>query len=262
MSQAAPDLPGDVRRQIDDHLDAIERVLLRGNVSRSERRNIVDEVETQIYDMLAARSDQDPVAAVTAILAELDPPAAYAPEPPVGADLGPTQTPAAAEADIFGSFRERLFSGNLRRWWRQWWSPSSSGRRVSPPAVVGAVWAGLALFLTMVAAAGHRPPDALVGLTLLVDCSAILGVTVLGFIALRRIRRSEGREYGLPLALVEAFLLPMALLNLALIGILAATDGAGLVVLAGLIIIAANVALGRYAWRRCGPRFLDRVASF
>lgn len=296
MSQAAPSLPDDVRRRIDDHLDAIERVLLAGEVSRTERRTIVDEVETQIYDMLAARPEQEPAAAVTAILAALDPPAAYASAPgateqggtgpcgrpdgspgpcgqtegspgPCGRPEGTTapsvaSEPAAAASDMFKPFREGLMISNLRRQWRRWWSPSSSHRRVSPPAVVGAVWAGLALFLALMSAAAHRPPDPLIGLLLLVGLSGIVGVTVLGFVAVRRIRRSEGREYGLPLALVEAFLFPTILTNLALLGLLSATDGAGLVVLAGMIIIAANIALGRYAWRRFGPRFLDRVASY
>lgn len=262
MSQAAPDLPDDVRRRIDDHLDAIERVLLRGNVTRIERRSIVDEVETQIYEMLAARPEQESAAAVVAILAELDPPAAYAPEEAVSSNPVRSEAPSTAEPELFRSFRERLLMGNLRRQWRRWWSPSAQARRVSPPAVVGAVWAGFALFLVMLAAASGRPPEPLIGLMLLVGCSGTVGVTLLGFIALRRIRRSEGCEYGLPLALVEAFLFPAVLANLALIGILAATDGAGLVVLAGLIIIAANVSLGRYAWRRFGPGFLDRVASF
>ena len=276
MSQAAPSLPDDVRRRIDDHLDAIERVLLAGEVSRTERRTIVDEVETQIYDMLAARPEQDPATAVTAILAALDPPAAYAGSPgltgqgspcPCGQPEGTTTSSAASEqaaaaSDMSKPFREGLLIGNLRRQWRRWWSPSSSHRRVSPPAVVGAVWAGLALFLALMSAAAHRPPDPLIGLLLLVGLSGIVGVTVLGFVAVRRIRRSEGREYGLPLALVEAFLFPTILANLALIGLLSATDGAGLVVLAGLIIIAANIALGRYAWRRFGTRFLDRVGSY
>ncbi|HEX7447569.1 MAG TPA: hypothetical protein VF306_08490 [Pirellulales bacterium] len=263
MSQVTPDLPDDARRRIDDHLDAIERVLLRGNVTRSERRSIVDEVETQIYEMLAARPEQEPAAAVAAILTELDPPAAYAPDEAAGAaDTASAQTPPTAESERFRSFRERLLLSELRRQWRRWWSPSAQARRVSPPAVVAAVWAGFALFLAMLAAASGRPPEPLVGLMLLVGCSGCVGVTLLGFIALRRIRRSEGREYGLPLALIEAFLFPAILANLALIGILAATDGAGLVVLAGLIIIAANVSLGRYAWRRFGPGFLDRVASF
>ena len=272
MSQAIPHLPDDVRRRIDDHLDAIEGVLLRGNVSRTERRSIVDEVETQIYDMLAARPEQEAATAITAILAELDPPSAYAPEETASAAparpeaglgaCGRSETPSAAESDRFRPFRERLLIGNLRRQWRDWWSPSSPERRVSPPAVVAAIWSGLALFLAMMCAAAGRPPEPLVGLMLSVGCSATVGVTMLGFLAVRRIRRSEGREYGLPLALVEAFLFPMVLANMALIGLLAATDGAGLVMLAGSIIIAANVALGRYAWRRFGPRFLDRVASY
>jgi hypothetical protein len=63
-------------------------------------------------------------------------------------------------------------------------------------------------------------------------------------------------------ALVETFFFPIVLANLALIGLLAATDGAGLVVLAVLVIVGANVGLARYAWRRFGGKFLSRVDSY
>ena len=67
--------------------------------------------------------------------------------------------------------------------------------------------------------------------------------------ALRRIRRPGGNEYGLPLALIETFFFPILLANLALIGVLAASEEAGLILLAAAVVLAANVGLARYAWR-------------
>lgn len=67
-----------VRKRIDEHLDAIDRILTDSGMTRSERRNITDDVESQILDMLGARSGDDPTLPdVEAILAELDPPEAY-----------------------------------------------------------------------------------------------------------------------------------------------------------------------------------------
>src|SRR4029077_8107131 len=110
--------------------------------------------------------------------------------------------------------------------------------------------------------AENRPGGLLMALFFLVGMTAPVGVTVLGFWAARRIRRSAGREHGLPLALVETFFFPIVLANMALIGLLAATDGAGLVFLAVLVIVGANIGLARYAWRRFGRKFLSRVDSY
>ena len=79
---------GVAQRHIDDHLDRIEAVLQGGGMSRGERQHILDDVQTQIHDMLAERCQGTPtVDDVCAVLAELDPPENYAqeaePVPPV-----------------------------------------------------------------------------------------------------------------------------------------------------------------------------------
>jgi hypothetical protein len=242
-----PELPPDVRRRIDGHLDAIEQVLFAAGVSRCERRGVVDEVETQIFEMLAARSGEEPGEAVAAVLSQLDPPSAYAPE----AAAAPAAT--ARSASPVRALWQR---------WQGWWSPPSDAPRLSRPALVAAAWFGMAALFALVVFADHRPPDAAIALFFLVGLTAPIGVTALGFWSVRRIRRSAGRETGLPLALVETFIFPIVLANLALIGLLAATDGAGLIILAVLVIVGANVGLARYAWRRFGGRFLARVDSY
>ena len=249
MSQAVPELPSEVRKRIDDYLDRVERVLVRSDVSRAERRSIVDELETQIYEMLASRSAEDPSSAITEILAGLDPPEAYSPEPPPAA----TSVPARS----FGTsrFSPREVWGH----WRQWWSVQPETQRLSPPALLAAVWSGTAILFLAVTFAFHRPPALLLGLLFLVGLTAPIGVTVLGFLGVRRIRRPGSTEYGLPLALIETFFFPILFANLALIGVLAASAEAGLVLLAALVIIAANIGLARYAWRRFGRQFLSRV---
>ena len=71
----------DARRQIDKHLDSIDEVLRSAEMSRSERQNILDDVETQIVEMLTARTGANPtVEDVKAVIAELDPPESYASE--------------------------------------------------------------------------------------------------------------------------------------------------------------------------------------
>jgi hypothetical protein len=65
---------------IDCRLDTIDRMLL-GRLPRSERVEIVREVEAQIFELLGERtSDEITREDVLAVLARLDPPEAYLPE--------------------------------------------------------------------------------------------------------------------------------------------------------------------------------------
>src|SRR5262245_61484799 len=75
------ELDAPLRALVERRLDGIDRVLLAAGVSRGERCGIVEEVEAQIYEMLARRADGPPTRQdVLAVLAALDPPEAYAPE--------------------------------------------------------------------------------------------------------------------------------------------------------------------------------------
>jgi hypothetical protein len=67
----------DVRARLDAHLDAVEDALIAAGSSRERRRGVVDDLEAQITDMLAARSEAPMLADLEAVLATLDPPAAY-----------------------------------------------------------------------------------------------------------------------------------------------------------------------------------------
>ena len=65
---------------IDSRLDTIDRMLL-GRLPRSERLEIVREVESQIFELLQERCSDEPTREdVLAVLARLDPPEAYLPE--------------------------------------------------------------------------------------------------------------------------------------------------------------------------------------
>jgi len=98
MMGAALGLDDAVRRRVDEHLDSIEEVLRGTGMARSERQNILDDVETQIVEMLAARAHGSPtVQDVKAVIAELDPPESYAPE-----GQGEQQEEQASISPFFG----------------------------------------------------------------------------------------------------------------------------------------------------------------
>jgi hypothetical protein len=70
-------LTGEMQKRLDAHLDAVEAALAEAGRSREERRGVVDDLEAQVLDMLAARSAAPRMEDVEAVLAALDPPSAY-----------------------------------------------------------------------------------------------------------------------------------------------------------------------------------------
>jgi hypothetical protein len=67
----------EVRARLDAHLDAVEKTLVGANFTRERRRGVVDDLEAQILDILAGKSEVPTVAELEEILGKLDPPAAY-----------------------------------------------------------------------------------------------------------------------------------------------------------------------------------------
>jgi hypothetical protein len=76
----AVELNPSLRKLIDARLEAIDRILGTAGIAWSERRSIVGEVETQIYELLARRGPLPAAEDVLAVLASLDPPEAYIPD--------------------------------------------------------------------------------------------------------------------------------------------------------------------------------------
>ncbi len=187
MMGAAFRLDDAVRPCIDEHLDSIEDVLRGTGMARSERQNILDDIETQIVEMLTARTHGRPTLEdVKAVIAELDPPESYAEH---------------AEDDRKG--------------------PRARFSRV---AVLGAFWAPfgpilvfLFLFarLHVVAAEAAPPPSMPLGSLLLALTTVPLGLTspfgttILGLVSISQIRNSRGKLHGLPLAAADALLYPL-----------------------------------------------------
>ncbi len=116
---SAGEANGAVQRCIDDHLDRIDAVLQSGGMSRSERQHILDDVQTQIHDMLAERCEDTPIVDdVRAVLAELDPPEGYAPDGPLSSSPAtpgtpiPQKRPSAAK-EVLGKIALVLVVGGL-----------------------------------------------------------------------------------------------------------------------------------------------------
>ena len=73
-------VPGTVQGLIDCRLDTIDRMLL-GRLPRSDRMEVVQEVESQIFELLAQRGNDELTREdVLSVLGQLDPPEAYLPD--------------------------------------------------------------------------------------------------------------------------------------------------------------------------------------
>lgn len=89
----ATELNLELRKLIDTRLDEIDRVLARAQMPWSERRSIVGEVETQIFELLTRRGETPTSEIVLEILGSLDPAESFLPEgiqAPLAATVSPT----------------------------------------------------------------------------------------------------------------------------------------------------------------------------
>ena len=117
-------LSSDLERLIDERLDAVDRILSLSRTARSERMQILSDLESQIRDRLAARTTEEPTRAdLLAVFSELDPPEAYLDEGmPVspafrasGFATGGNQR-VAGDALAAGSSASRSEKGMLALW--------------------------------------------------------------------------------------------------------------------------------------------------
>ena len=192
-------LSDDAKQRLNTHLDAVEQALTTAGNTREQRRSIVDDLETQIMEMLSARSTSPTLADVEAVLAQVDPPSAYenAAPPPIPSDAVATPKPRYSRTAIWGL------------------------HCILASLVVPAAMMLLAYLLT-------EPPSSNNGMRTQFSigscmiCStiplAILG-TVLGWVAFGQIRTSKGQLRGTGLALFDGLFYPVLLVLVALMTI-------------------------------------------
>lgn len=236
-------LPPLVRQRIDTHLDAIDDVLKRDGIGREERRNIVDNVETQLLEMLGreAGAGEPTLGQVEAVLARMDRPEAYG-----------RSTGEDAKKPLQGTKVEATLH----------FAPPNPGQpRTSRTAIWGAVLIGLSvlgwgvvvllmvpmLFLThrvavhqeivvpynaeamsqpttQCVAATAKPASwlklALIAVPLCVGLFPALAGTLLGWIAVIQISKSKGLLRGAGLAWFDALFYPIVALLLAIVALL------------------------------------------
>jgi hypothetical protein len=295
----------EARGRMDAYLDAIERVLVAADMPRAERKGITDDVEAQVLEMLSARGGDEPtVADVEAVLAQLDPPDAYAEAggaPRVArAGAPPAALPRKADrphfsrAAIVGACWAPLAlalmplvllhlwpmtsSSNARHHVTEERAPTAASDLGAPTeeapggaateaeraAADETAHAELVAKSERVAGmARHRSEvQRLSWLAILIlaplgllGLSAPFGTTILGLVAIGHIRRSGGRIYGMGLAVFDALLFPLLVLDglMVLCAALLHDDLTGSLawaVVVGLVLaVVADVVIAWLVWR-------------
>jgi len=208
-------LNAEVRARLDAHLDAVEKALVGANCTRERRRGVVDDLEAQILDMLAGKSEAPTVAELEEVLGKLDPPSAYGegagrasaamPSQPAAPAIRPQ--PRYARTAIWGLvcilisllplpalavkaiFVQTAHITHVQGGGEA--SVESPGNTPRASSVYS--WRGIGLGLCVLVVAG---PLALLG-------------TILGWIAFAQIRGSGGMLRGTGLALFDALFYPI-----------------------------------------------------
>jgi hypothetical protein len=192
-------LPSDVRTRVDAHLDAVENELRSAGADRAQRRGIVDDLETQIFDMLAARTREAAGPAdVDAVLAALDPPSAYSDKQSWPAE---PQAPGAIAKNGEPRFCRQVTQGG--------WCLLGS---IVGLALMVVILVTTQMFGPRAASAPFWTQLLLSGLLIVSAAAGVVGPilgTGLGWVACERIRKADGRLYGAPLAVMEAVFFPL-----------------------------------------------------
>ena len=188
--------------KVEHYLLRVDGALANVGASQAERRTVGVALRQQIMEklslrVLAAGTAQPSVADVDGVLAELGPPESHL------KDAVPPDSPVVAGTIPPGAI-------------------ASGSAKLAPAALIGALWAPLFPIMLVVSsiqiqvAQGQQPPiwaQWLQFLLIPLGWSALFATTVLGLIALSQIQKSRGTLKGLSLALFDAMLYPLLLLD-------------------------------------------------
>jgi hypothetical protein len=225
MTAVAPPLSNALRDLVDSRLDTVERALLQGNTPRAERRSILEDIETQILDMLAVEApDHEPTRAdLLRVLARLDPPEAFTGE----------------EVD---SVRPRVERGT-----------AAVADRTPPVAKSGYATTGILACVGGLVTLGLGLPLCAFTMLFAESATAVVAVVcfivltgapagVLGILHAMAIRESHGRLRGLTCAAIGISALPISIAGL-LLGFCMAAAGE-LAIIGGAIFICVLAVVG------------------
>ena len=194
-----------IQRHLDDYLQSVSHVLARSGMDPVQAQTVLDDIEIQVAEMLRDRASGSPTEAdMRATIAGLDDPESY------------------AQAN-------EVLTGD-----RQMPTEAVMPDRFSRLAILGAFWAPyffiyfyLLIFYVRVVPVGpgFTPPGIdwshlLLSLTIVpLGIMAPFGTTILGWVAVNRIKHSSGKLTGLGLAVADGLFFPLLILDNIIVGL-------------------------------------------
>lgn len=218
MNSSMVELSPALQALVEERLDSIERILFAAGVSRGERRGILSEVESHVFELLARRTTGEPTRDdVLAVLAQLDPPESYAPE------------------------------GFDRRKLHETFAPPKPREPELSLLATGSAVLGVFLLLVLVMSVlGGADGGLLVFLA-----TALLAISIAGAWSLHRIQRSNGWLYGARPALVAAMVFPVAAANCIAFLLLSSLGDVAIFLGMAILFLTFNGAIIYGAWQLC-----------
>jgi len=225
MNSSMVELSPALQSLVEERLDAIERILLAAGVSRGERRGILSEVESHVFELLARRTTGEPTREdVLAVLAQLDPPESYAPE------------------------------GFDRRKLNETFAPPKPREPELSLLAAGSAVAGVFLLLVLVMSVMAGGDGGL----LVLEATALLAISIAGAWSLLRIQRSNGWLYGTRPALISALVFPLAAANCIAFLLLSSLGDVAIFLGMAIAFLAFNGVMIYGAWRVCEKLVMPR----
>lgn len=229
MSTARP-LSPECSDLINRRLDDIDRVLLLAELPRAERSEIVQLVESQIYEMLAVIPDAPEPVDVAAVLQKLDPPQAYAPP----------------------EYRARVETAHssLRS------TPTPAGPTISAFSILAAMIGGMSLLLVasafvyvMLMVFANDGDMQVIWVLLGGSLAFALLASGFGAAGLQAIRRSSEKLTGVSLAAIGLSSLALSILNAVLLLAILYIELLALLLLGVLAYLVLNAGVIFGVWR-------------
>jgi hypothetical protein len=215
MNSSMVELSPVLQSLVDERLDSIERILLAGGVSRGERRGILSEVESHVFELLSRRATGEPTREdVLAVLSQLDPPESYAPE------------------------------GFDRRKLNEAFAPPKRRERELSLLAAGSALAGGFLLCVLVFCTQLRNEE-----PFLMTTAVLFANSVVGAWSLYRVHRSGGWLYGVRPAFFATLIFPILAANLLVLLLWNGLGRLSLVIGAMFIFATLNGSLLYAAWR-------------
>jgi hypothetical protein len=227
MNLTAIELSAELRRLVDHRLDAIEQILVQNQTPRAERRSILEDIETQILEMVSAEaSNHEPTRAdLLRVFSKLDPPEAFSGDQAESARPNAIRENVARTISAIGSVAKPTYTP------------------IGILACIGGLTTLILAFPCLILAELFADSESVMFYPAGAGFLAVVGIPamVLGILYAIAIRNSRGQLRGLTCAAIGISALPIVVGFVAAYFLVAAVSTWGMILSGFVIVVLAIV---------------------